>query len=360
MKKSKILTIIGARPNFIKVGPLFNEIRKFKELNHVLVHTGQHYDYEMSEIFFEKFKIKKPDYNLGIGSGSHANQTALLMIELEKVIIKEKPDAVVVLGDVNSTLAGALTAAKLNIPICHIEAGLRSFDKKMPEEINRVLTDHISDFLFCPTANAVANLKKEGITRNVYNVGDVMYDVFLENIRHIDKNPAILKSLDIKPKEYLLLTIHRASNTKNPGDLKLIIEAVAGSGEAVVFPCHPRTKKILSKLNIAKFKNLKIIKPAGYLEMIALEKNARKIITDSGGIQKEAYWLKVPCITLRDNTEWIETVEGKWNILVGGNKEKIAKAIREFNPEKKQERSFGNGKSAGKTVKIILNNLNNG
>jgi len=357
-RKLKFLIVVGARPNFIKIAPLFEEFKNYKNIKPVLVHTGQHYDYEMSQIFFQDLDIPTPDYNLGVGSGSHAYQTAEAMKRLEPALLKEKPDLVIVVGDVNSTLAGALAAVKLHIPVAHIEAGLRSFDISIPEEINRVLTDHISDFLFCPTKTAVKNLKKEGITKGVYFTGDIMYDAFLKNIKIAQKKSKIFQKLGLKPKTYLLLTLHRPSNVDNLDNLKKILKAVGESGEKIIFPVHPRTKKQLKKLKL-KIENykLKIITPQGYLDMLVLEKNAKKILTDSGGIQKEAYWLKVPCIILRKKTEWVETVKDGCNILVGRDKNKIQKAIKFFNPRKKQHKYFGDGKTAKRIVKSLINKL---
>ena len=356
-EKIKILTIVGARPNFIKIAPLFEEFKKYKLIKPILVHTGQHYDFEMSRIFFQDLKIPKPHYNLGVGSGSHAWQTAKVMEKLEPVFLKEKPDLVVVVGDVNSTLAGALVAAKLNIPVAHIEAGPRTFDKKMPEEINRILTDHISDFLFCPTKTAAENLRKEGIKKGVYNTGDLMYDAFLRGIKIASKKSKILKKLKIKPKTYLLFTLHRPQNVDNLKNLKKILEAIKKSREKTIFPVHPRTKKQLSKFNklnqLNTLSNFIFTNPVGYLDMIWLEKNAKRIITDSGGVQKEAYWCKVPCITLMKNTGWPETVKDKWNVLVGTDKEKFIKAVKEFNPKQKQHKYFGDGKTAQRIIKIL-------
>jgi len=351
-KKIKILVVVGARPNFIKIAPLFREFKRYKRIKSILVHTGQHYDFEMSQVFFQDLKIPKPDYNLGVGSGSHAWQTAKIMEKLEPVILKEKPNLVIVVGDVNSTLAGALVAVKLHIPVAHIEAGVRQFNRNMPEEINRVLTDHISDFLFCPTKIAVENLKREGITKGVYNIGDIMYDIFKSKIKN--QKSKILNQLKLKPKNYILLTVHRPSNVDKPENLKKILEAISESGEKIVFPIHPRTEKQLKKFKL-KIENckLKIISPVGYLDMLILEKNAKKILTDSGGVQKEAYWSKVPCITLMEGTGWPETVKAGWNILVGIDKEKIIEAIKKFNLKTKQYNYFGNGKSAKKIVKIL-------
>lgn len=356
MKKDsiKIIVVVGARPNFVKIGPLFEEFRKHKKINPIIVHTGQHYDYEMSDLFFKSLNIPHPKYNLGIGSGLHGEQTAKILENLEKIFLQEKPDLVMVIGDVNSTLAGALAAAKLKISVCHVESGLRSFDKSMPEEINRVLTDHISDLHFCPTKFAVDNLKKEGIKKGVYNTGDVVLDIFLKEIKNLKDYSKILEDSNVKPKEYILLTIHRAANTENVDDLLKLINCIAETGEDIVFPCHPRTKAKLKERGFKESNNLKIIEPVGYSEILYLEKNAKKIVTDSGGLQKEAFWLKVPCITLRNNTEWVETVKDGWNVLVGSDRVKIAKAIKSFKPKKKQKKYFGNGKASRKITDIIL------
>lgn len=361
-KRIKILCIVGARPNLIKIAPLFEEFKKYRIIKPILVHTGQHYNFEMSQVFFQDLKIPKPDYNLRVGSGSHAWQTAEIMERLELVLLKEKPDLVIVVGDVNSTLAGALTAAKLHIPVAHIEAGPRTFDKTMPEEINRLLTDHISDFLFCPTKSSLENLKKEGIKKGLYNVGDVMYDVFLKGIKIAQKKSKILEKLGLKNKDYLLLTIHRPANADNPERLKDILEAVIESGEKIVFPIHPRTKNQLDKIfnyikSFKNFNNVIFIDPVGYLDMLILEKYAKKIITDSGGLQKEAYWSKVPCITLMNVVCWPEITKDGWNILVGDSKKEIIKDIKNFNPKKSQKKYFGNGKASERIVKIIMQTL---
>ena len=348
----KIASVIGARPNFIKAAPVSREIRK--EYNEILIHTGQHYDYEMNRIFFNELNIPEPDYYLGVGSGSHSYQTGEMLKRIEKVLIKEKPDIVLVYGDTNSTLAGALAAVKLHIKVGHVEAGLRSFDRKMPEEINRVLTDHCSDLLFCPTKTAVENLKREGITGGVYLTGDVMVDALKENINIAEKKSKILKKLDLKRKSYYLATVHRAENTDNFNRLKNIVNAFCKI-ENLVFPCHPRTERSLKKFGLWDMlqSTVNIIKPVGYLDMLVLEKNAYKILTDSGGVQKEAYILKVPCITLRENTEWVETVEDGWNVLVGADREMIIKTIEEFNPNEEQRDVFGDGKASKNIVDII-------
>lgn len=357
----KILIIVGTRPNFIKVAPLIEEInlikkdKNYKSIRYCLVHTGQHYDFEMSRIFFQDLKIPKPNYNLEVGSGSHAWQTAETMKKLEKLVLKEKPDIVVVEGDVNATLAGALVAAKLHIKIAHIEGGMRSFNRKMPEEINRILTDHVADYHFCSTKTAILNLKREGISKNVFYVGDIMYDTFLKAQKIANKKSKILNELNLKPKSYYLATLHRAENTDNKHRLSEIIDSFLEI-KNIVFPCHPRTEFYLKKYNFWQRlqKNIKVIKPVGYLDMIVLEKNAIKILTDSGGVQKEAYFASVPCITLRDETEWIETVKDKWNILVGAKKNNILKAVRSFLPPRRQHNYFGFGRTSKKIINILL------
>ena len=348
----KIASIIGARPQFIKAKPIIDELRR-KKIEHILVHTGQHYDYGMSKIFFDELDIPEPNYDLGVGSHTHGKQTALMLEKTEKVLLKEKPDIVTVYGDTNSTLAGALAAVKLSIPVAHIEAGLRSYRLDMPEEVNRVLTDRISNFLFCPTKTAVKNLKNEGIVKGVYLVGDVMYDAFLDSQKLLNKRK-ILSMLKLKPKEYLLLTIHRQENTDNLENLKSILTASVETKERVVFPIHPRTKKAIKKNELGNFENLIFIEPVSYLDMLSLEKNAKKILTDSGGIQKEAYWFNIPCITLRNETEWVETVETRWNVLVGCNPEQIVEAVKTTRPGSEDRTSYGDGRATQRIVKELL------
>ena len=348
----KIVTIVGARPQFIKSFVVSKELKKKHE--EILVHTGQHYDYEMNKIFFDELGISKPDYNLGVGSAFQGKQTGEMLKKIEKVLLKEKPDIVLVYGDTNSTLSGALAAVKLHIPVGHVEAGLRSFDKDMPEEVNRVLTDHSSDYLFAPTKTGVLNLKNEGIKEGVHLTGDVMYDALLYNLKIAEKSN-ILERIGVKTKEYLLATIHRQSNTDILENLKTILEAFSSSDETIVFPVHPRTLKFINDNNLEEktSKNVIVTKPVGYLDFIFLQKNAKKVLTDSGGIQKEAYILKVPCITIRDNTEWIETVEDGWNVLVGSNKETILNSIINFKPKGKQRMVFGDGQASKKIVNIL-------
>ena len=282
----RIMTIIGARPQMIKAAAVSNVLRQYHQ--EVLVHTGQHYDENMSDIFFEQLNIPKPDFNLGVGSGSHGLQTGKMMIAIEQLCVEQKPDMLMVYGDTNSTLAGALVASKLLIPVAHIEAGLRSFNKKMPEEQNRILTDHISTMLFTPTQTAVDNLHNEGIVLGVHNVGDVMYDAVLNFKKSIQT--AKVDTLNIK-RPYILATIHRAENTNNPESLKNIFDALGSCGQNVVVPLHPRTRKYIIEYGIHLSGNIQILNPVGYIEMLALEVSAEKIVTDSGGVQKEAYFL---------------------------------------------------------------------
>lgn len=364
----KIVTIIGARPQFIKAAAVSRAIARHKvltsniehrTLNEVIVHTGQHYDEAMSAIFFRELEIPKPKYNLNIGSGTHGEQTGKMLTGIEDVLIKEKPDWVLIYGDTNSTLAGALAAAKLHIPVAHIEAGLRSYNRRMPEEINRIIADQLATLLFCPSQVAVDNLAKEGINKGVFIVGDVMADALRFAAEKSAKQTKILQKHKLQARKYLLATIHRAENTDNKERLKNIMQALSeiAKNETVVLPMHPRTRKMLGEHYpslLTPHTSLKIIDPVGYFDIIALEKSARMILTDSGGIQKEAYWLKVPCITLRDETEWLETVENGWNILTGANNAKIIKAFKTFKSPAKHPPLYGNGKAAEKCLKTLL------
>ena len=353
----KIASIIGARPNFIKCASLSKEIRK--HFNEVTIHTGQHYNYEMDKLFFDELNIPEPDYHLGVGSGLHGYQTGEMLKRIEEVLMREKPDFVLTYGDTNSTLAGALAGSKLHIKVGHVEAGMRSFDRSMPEEINRILTDHCSDLLFCPTRTAGENLKREGISEGVYLTGDVMVDSLFYNKEIAEDKSMILNDLNLKGKEYLVATVHRASNTDDRESIKNIVDAFSEVKETIVFPVHPRAEKFLKEYGLYNKLNqttIKLIKPLGYLDFLKLMNHAKKIITDSGGIQKEAYLLKLPCITLRENTEWVETVEDRWNVLVGTNKEKIAKMVKEFGPNNEQMDVFGNGDASERIVKILKAN----
>lgn len=349
----KILTIVGARPQFIKAGNISREILKYSEIKEIIVHTGQHFDNNMSEIFFEEMKIPKPNYYLGVGGRgrSHGSMTGEMIIKLEEIMNKEKPDVVLVYGDTNSTLAGAIAACKLHIPIAHIEAGLRSFNMKMPEEVNRILTDRVSKWLFCPTDIAVQNLKNEGYGSfdcKIVKSGDIMYD-----------GAIFYKSYSKKPSckienNFILATIHRAENTDNEKRLKSIFEALneIAKEQQIILPLHPRTKQRLFNIPANQ---LTIIDPVGYLEMIWLLDNCTLVMTDSGGLQKEAYFFKKPCITLRDETEWGELVEVGVNTLVGANKENIINAYKSTTniPIINQLDLYGNGKAS----EIIVNEL---
>ena len=354
----KVASIVGARPQFIKLAPLSREIRKLHR--EVLIDTGQHYDQEMAANFFSEFKIPKPDHALGIGSGEHGEQTGKMLIALEKALVTEKPDLVVVFGDTNSTLAGALAAAKMNLPVAHVEAGLRSYDRTMPEEINRVLTDHISALLFCPSDNSKGNLKREGITEGVHVVGDVMLDALEESRSAAEKHSKILTQLGLKKGEYQLLTIHRPSNTDNKQNLKNIIEAIGGSEVRTVFPAHPRTSKLMKDFGMNEDfpSNITVTKPLGHMDTVWLEANAKRVLTDSGGIQKEAYLLGVPCITLRETTEWVDTINANWNILVGADPARITNAIASFDPTGYRKKIFGPPGASARIANLIDAYLN--
>ncbi len=361
----RLLHVIGARPQFIKYFPLQQAIRRAAakwSVENRVIHTGQHYDYRMSKIFFDELGILEPDFHLEVGSGRHGQQTALVLQRVEEVLVNEKPDVVIVYGDTNSTLGGALAAAKRHVPVAHIEAGLRSFSKKMPEEVNRVLTDHVSTYLFCPSETAVANLRREGFSPDtsqsirmpdvdhplVALAGDVMFDMLLHASGYAEKKSRILAELKIEPKAYDLLTLHRAENTDEPRRLEEIITFVndVTAGTPVLFPMHPRMSGVYEEVQKPFAENVRIIEPLGYFDLLTALKNAGRLLTDSGGMQKEAYWLQVPCITLRDETEWVETVQSGWNIL-----------FRDYHGEhRRTERpqAYGDGYAADKIVHSIL------
>jgi UDP-N-acetylglucosamine 2-epimerase len=350
--KNCFLSVVGARPQFIKAALLSNEIRKSNK--EILVHTGQHYDVELSDYFFKALEIPKPDYNLEVGSDSHGQQTGKMLIGIEEVILKEKPELVLTYGDTNSTLAGALAAVKLGVRTAHVEAGLRSYNRSMPEEINRVLTDHISDLLFCPTKNAVLNLKKEDLTEGVHLVGDVMYDVALK-YRGLASDKKTYERFGLKSNEYILVTMHRPSNTDREENLRNITNALIECGAPVIFPVHPRTMKFLKQYGLYNSleKKIILIKPVDYLDFINLLLNCKKIVTDSGGVQKEAYFFEKPCITLRSETEWVETVKDGWNVLVGADAKRIINAIQEFKPKGKRGDHYGQGQTVRQIIKIL-------
>ena len=350
---NRVVSIVGARPQFVKSAVVSTALAS-AGVSDVLVHTGQHYDFEMSGLFFDELGLPQPEYNLGIGSGRHGVQTGRMIEAIESVLLNVRPDMVLTYGDTNSTLAGALAAAKLHIPVSHIEAGLRSFNRRMPEEINRVLTDHIADVLFAPTAIAVRNLESEGIPAGrIIRTGDVMYDAALRFAARAETVSLVLQRLQLRSGEYILATLHRAENTDDPSRLRAIFEGLADLAlqMPVILPLHPRTRKAVEQAQIhaAVLQRIRVLEPLGYLDMTMLEKHARLIVTDSGGVQKEAYVHRVPCVTLRDDTEWIESLEGGCNQLVFPvNGEAVAMGIRESLSREPSFRSgvYGDGHSA--------------
>jgi UDP-N-acetylglucosamine 2-epimerase len=348
----KILSIVGARPEFIQSAPVSKALRR--QHQEILVHTGQHYDYRMSQTFFDEIGIPTPDYNLEVGSGSHGKQTAEILTKLEEVILTEKPDLVIVRGDTNSTIAGALAASKLHIPIAHIEAGERSFDRRMPEEINRLVADAVANLHFCVSHTAVKHLAAEGITSTVHWVGDVMLDAMLDNRPLARRKSTILADLGLTSKGYSLVTVHRAANTDDPERLRNIVSILNQAPEPVVFPAHPRTRGALERLGAQFSDHVRLIEPVGYFDVMCLEENARIIATDSGGVQREAYFHRIPCITLRDETEWTETVEVGWNALVGVDPAVALSAWKTFTPPAEQPPIFGDGKAGEKIATHIL------
>jgi len=351
----KIISVVGARPQFIKLAILSKELRE--NHNEIIIHTGQHYDDNMSRYFFEEMQIAKPDYNLNIGSGSHGKQTAEMLIGLEDIFLHQKPDVVITFGDTNTTLATGLAATKLNIPVAHVEAGLRSHNREMPEEINRILTDHISDYLFAPTLNAMENIKSENLYGKPFLVGDVMYDSLLYYGKIADQKSRILNNLKLKQKEYILLTLHRPYNVDNIQKLQNIFSALKQTKRFIVLPVHPRTCKMIESTNTIIPENISIIEPLGYLDFIFLQKHSEKIITDSGGIQKEAYLNGIPCITIRPETEWIETVKAGWNVLVGDKMDQLIENCLHFKPSHNRPRYFGDGDSSKKIISILESHL---
>ena len=348
----KIITIIGARPQFVKAATVSRAISNYPNIQEVIIHTGQHFDANMSDIFFEQMDIPKPNYNLGIGSLSHGAMTGRMIEGIEEIVIKEKPDWLLVYGDTNSTLAGAIVASKLHIKLAHVEAGLRSYNMKMPEEVNRILTDRISNVLFCPTTTAINNLKKEGydnVDCTIFNVGDVMYDAALYY-----KNKSQKPNFEL-PKKYVLSTIHRAENTDFKEKLTSIVESFNEINKIipVVLTLHPRTKKYINKYNLKP--EFKLIDPVGYLEMVYLLNNCELVMTDSGGLQKEAYFFKKPCVTLRDQTEWVELVDSGANVLTKISNKEILKTfelIRNKQIDFSRE-LYGDGNTANKIIQNL-------
>ncbi len=355
----RICTILGARPQFIKAAPLSKALRRHGH-KEIVVHTGQHYDHVMSDVFFEQMDLPEPTINLGVGSGPHGEQTGRMLMNLEPFLLDRKPDLVLLYGDTNSTLAGALVACKLHLPIAHVEAGLRSFNRSMPEEHNRVVTDHVSDLLFCPTMTAMTNLGREGLGSAAHLVGDTMLDAVREFSALARDRSEILNALQLESASYILATIHRPYNTDDPGVLSGIVGALARMPLPVIFPVHPRTRKLIADAMEQTRENLpvtlRMIDPVGYLDMLQLQANARFIITDSGGMQKEAYFLRVPCCTIRPETEWTETLEQGWNMLCGNRPEQILSACEKRLAWKRptgQTECFGDGKAAEKIVALL-------
>lgn len=358
MKPLKVATVVGARPQFIKAAAISRAIAQHnatcseRTITEVLIHTGQHYDYKMSAVFFHELGLPEPTHHLGVGSGPHGAQTGEMLKQLEAVLLRDKPDLVLVQGDTNSTLAGALAAAKLHVPVAHVEAGLRSFNQRMPEEVNRILTDHLATWLFCPSEQAVQNLAREGIREGVHLVGDVMYDVLLWHLPRAREHQSLLTERGLQPGSYALATIHRAENTDDPQRLRSIftaLERLAQDGLPVVIPLHPRTDKALASVGIV-LERVHAMPPISYEEMLCLEANARVILTDSGGLQKEAYWLGVPCVTLREETEWVETVIVGWNVLVGCDLDRVIEAAHRARPNRSGPSLYGDGHAAERIV----------
>lgn len=354
----KLLTVVGARPQFIKAFAVSRELTPHKE---ALIHTGQHYDEELSNVFFDELGITEPDYNLDVGSNTHGAQTAEMIDGIETAIQNENPDVVLLYGDTNSTLAGAIAASKLDPLVAHVEAGLRSYNREMPEELNRVLTDHASDLLFAPSESAVETLAQEDITEGVYFVGDVMFDVLLwaRNVAH--ECSQILDCLPVDEDEFVLATVHRAENTDDECRLRGIIDGLSGISQPVVLPIHPRTKKRLKEFDLwsAATSRLEIIDPVGYLDFVRLLAAARHVATDSGGVQKEAFYLDTPCVTMRDETEWIETVESGWNVLVGAEADAIEGELATESLPDKKPAPYGDGNAAKQIVDILEQATNN-
>ncbi len=353
----KIFTVIGARPQFVKAATLSRIFRQHQGIQEVIAHTGQHFDSNMSSVFFTQLDIPEPDFHLGIGGGSHAKNTGQMLITLESLMEAERPDWVLVYGDTDSTLAGALAAAKLHIPVAHVEAGLRSFNRKMPEEINRVMTDHLSHTLFAPTVQAVAYLAREGISGEaVHCVGDVMKDAALFYGQYAPPLVSFLGDVSVVASAYVLATFHRPENVDHRDRLSEILAGLEKSPLPVIWPIHPRTRKRLIELGLPIPKSIKVIDPVGYLEMVALEKNARVIVTDSGGVQKEAYFHQVPCLTIRQETEWVELLDCGANRLLPAEADAIAASLECFPEFRTTEMLYGNGDAAARIVDVLLRN----
>lgn len=358
----KLATVVGARPQFIKMSAVSRIIREMHGIREMTIHTGQHFDGNMSQVFFDELGIPQPDWNLGIAESTHGKRTGRMLEDIERVLLEARPDIVIVYGDTDSTLAAALAAAKLHLPIAHVEAGLRSFNRKMPEEVNRVLTDHVSSLLFVPNETASVNLKREGIADGVHLVGDVMYDVALQAAESAQSRSRILDDLELQPGGYILATIHRAENTDDAARLKAVFDGLGqiAAGVPVVLPLHPRTRAALSRAELLKSTahRLRLLDPVGFLDMTMLLRGARLVVTDSGGVQKEAFFHRVPAITLRDETEWVELVELGWNRLVPPRSTtEIVKAVQsvlgEPSPAEPNCPLYGDGHAAEEIVRIL-------
>jgi UDP-N-acetylglucosamine 2-epimerase len=347
----KVVTVIGARPQLIKAAAVSRVLRRCH--TEILLHTGQHYDADMSDVFFQELALPPPAVNLGVGSGPQGAQTGAMLAGIERVLIDERPDWVLVYGDTNSTLAGALAASKLGLPLAHVEAGLRSFNRAMPEEINRVVTDHVSTLLLCPGTTAVENLAAEGVLDGVHIVGDVMFDALMHARAQALMSSTVLSRLGLKEGCYVTATVHRAENTNDPVRLCAILSALERIGETVVFPAHPRTRKILAAAGYAPSGRLLVTEPLGYLDMVRLVGAARLVVTDSGGLQKESYWLGVPCVTVRDETEWMETVEAGWNVLAGADAESIVTAVRTLTPPAQRPSLYSGDGAPTRCVELL-------
>ncbi len=350
----KCVTVLGARPQFVKAAPVSAAMIE-AGTDEILVHTGQHFDYEMSQVFFDELNIPEPKYNLAISGGSHGRMTGRMLEAVEAVIEKERPDCILVYGDTNSTLSGSLAAAKLHVPVAHMEAGIRSYNKNMPEEINRILTDHVSSLLLCPSDTAVVNLQKEGINDGVMMVGDVMADAAMLANRIVKDDPDYLPKIEgfDWDQGYDLLTLHRAENTDKKSRIESIFEALNNIENPLIFPIHPRTWNEIAKADIFLADNIITCEPLSYLSMTALMNRALRVFTDSGGLQKEAYWAQKPCITLREETEWIETLKDNANQLVGANTQLILEAVEKSNSAIFQSALYGDGNSAPRCVSAI-------
>jgi UDP-N-acetylglucosamine 2-epimerase len=347
----RVVTVVGARPQLIKAAAVSRVLRQHH--TEILIHTGQHYDPEMSAVFFDELQIDAPAFNLAVGSGTHGQQTAAMLTGIERVLLDARPDWVMVYGDTNSTLAGALAASKLRIPIAHVEAGLRSFNRAMPEETNRVVADHLSDLLLCPSRTAVENLAAEGVRSGVHIVGDVMFDALMFARDRAHAGSDVVDRLGLAAGRYVVATVHRAENTDDPARLSSILGALEDSDDPVVFPVHPRTRKVMGRSGAVAGGRVRFVDPLGYLDMVRLVSGARAVVTDSGGLQKEAYWLGVPCVTVRHETEWVETVAAGWNTVVGTDRERIVAALRHFAPPRHRPELYGTRGAAERCVRLL-------